>query len=129
MAYAEITENGHPEHLSFFRRWFMSTNHKDIGTLYLIFACCAGLIGGMMSVAMRYQLMMPGGHLFGADHQAYNVVVTGHGLTMIFFTIMPALIFGFGNWFIPLMIGAPDMPFHGSTISAFGCSSRPSPCC
>jgi heme/copper-type cytochrome/quinol oxidase subunit 1 len=77
----------------------------------LTFAMCAGLIGGTLSMLMRYQLMRPGGELFGADHQAYKVVVTAHGLTMIFFTLMPALIGGFGNWFIPLMIGAPDMAF------------------
>jgi cytochrome c oxidase subunit I len=100
----------HDHKLGFFTRWFCSTNHKDIGTLYLIFAVIAGLIGGAFSVWMRMELKDPGLQYF-ANGQQWNVVITAHGLIMVFFTVMPALIGGYGNWFIPLMIGAPDMAF------------------
>ncbi|HEX2115272.1 MAG TPA: cbb3-type cytochrome c oxidase subunit I, partial [Alphaproteobacteria bacterium] len=92
------------------RRWVYSTNHKDIGTMYLAFSVIAGLIGGLMSVYMRMELQTPGMQ-YMADGHAWNVVITAHGLIMVFFVVMPALIGGFGNWFIPLMIGCPDMAF------------------
>jgi cytochrome c oxidase subunit 1 len=96
--------------LGFFQRWFCSTNHKDIGTLYLIFAVMGGIIGGGFSVWMRMNLQHPGSP-YVADGQLWNVIITAHGLIMVFFTVMPAVIGGFGNWFVPLMIGAPDMAF------------------
>ena len=132
MADAAIHGHEHEDTRGFFTRWFMSTNHKDIGILYLVTSAIVGFISVAFTVYMRMELMEPGVQFmclneageaaarylsgFGGEEctpngHLWNVLVTAHGILMMFFVVIPALFGGFGNYFMPLQIGAPDMAF------------------
>ncbi|WP_299410477.1 cytochrome c oxidase subunit I [uncultured Roseobacter sp.] len=125
MADAAVHGHEHHDERGFFTRWFMSTNHKDIGILYLITSALAGFVSVAFTVYMRLELMDPGvqymcmegARLFSSGEACtpnghlWNVLITGHGILMMFFVVIPALFGGFGNYFMPLQIGAPDMAF------------------
>ncbi|WP_300533318.1 cytochrome c oxidase subunit I [uncultured Mameliella sp.] len=126
MADAAIHGHEHEDNRGFFTRWFMSTNHKDIGILYLVVSAFVGLISVVFTVYMRMELMSPGVQYMCMEGMRFlpaavenctpnghlwNVLITGHGILMMFFVVIPALFGGFGNYFMPLQIGAPDMAF------------------
>src|SRR5688500_16371736 len=119
---APVHDHGHP---TGWRRYVYSTNHKDIGTMYLVFAIIAGVIGTLLSGAMRLELQEPGIQIFhglaamvygpegafDAGTHMYNVFTTAHAMIMDFFMVLPALIGGFASWFVLLLLGGTDMAF------------------
>jgi cytochrome c oxidase subunit 1 len=133
MADAATHAHDHHDERGFFTRWFMSTNHKDIGILYIVVGGLVGFVSVAFTVFMRVELLHPGvqhmclegarifasGEVCTPNGHLWNVLVTGHGILMMFFVVIPALFGGFGNYFMPLMIGAPDMAFPRMNTLSF----------